>query len=422
MFKLTHKIILGNSACDVSSNEYRQILLSAQYAILAVITLFIYGITEILSGKSETLVLYGTGILIIASTLYLHRKTFHSLSNYILFPTFNIIVYLIASSENFLTGAWIFFIPVALGSAAVFNYANRKIALAFALGSFLLCLLTLSGYSVIPFRYYTDAEMKMSLIINFIIAFPVTMMAAYLLIRMSHNNAEQLLNNNQQMHKLNGELDRFVYSTSHDLRAPLLSLMGLLKLAEKATECEMHQYHKMMYNRVENLDKFIRDITDYSRNNRLEVVNEEVSLKLLVNEIWESLQYSTDAQGIQFINDISTDQKIINDTTRLRVVLSNLISNAIRYHDHRKDKKYIRVSFEKDDHSVQVKITDNGQGIPTELQTKVFDMFFRGNETSQGSGLGLYIVKETLQKISASISLYSTPKEGSTFSICFPQK
>jgi signal transduction histidine kinase len=330
------------------------------------------------------------------------------------------VVYLIASSESISTGALIFFIPVALGSSAIFNYSKRKVALGFGIFTFTLCLLSLAGYSLLPYRIYTEEEMRLSFIINFFVAFPVSMMAIFLLIRMSHHNATKLLHSNSQMKKLNEELDRFVYSTSHDLRAPLLSLLGLLKLAESSESHEVANYHKMMHSRVQNLDKFIKDITDYSRNNRLLVVSEKVYPHGLVGEIWESLRYSTDAMGIEFINEIPEDFCFTNDNARLRVILSNLIANAIRYHDQRKEFRFIRVSVEQSLNTLSIKVQDNGQGISSEYQTKIFDMFFRGNESSQGSGLGLYIVKETLAKLSASIVLSSEPKEGSTFSINLP--
>src|SRR5258707_10237539 len=111
----------------------------------------------------------------------------------------------------------------------------------------------------------------------------------------------------------------------------------------------------------------------------------------------------------------------MNDGARMRVVLSNLIANAIRYHDHRKDQKYIKIYHHITESSFSLHVEDNGQGIPPEIHTKVFDMFYRGNESSQGSGLGLYIVKETLDKLSGTIQLCSIPRQGSTFSISVPK-
>jgi signal transduction histidine kinase len=261
----------------------------------------------------------------------------------------------------------------------------------------------------------------MNAIINFGLAFPVSLMTVYLLISLNHYSSAQLVESNKQLKKLNEELDRFVYSTSHDLRAPLLSVLGLLNIAEGSkNKDELQQYHRLMQTRVQALDKFIRDITDYSRNNRLEIVSECVNIALMTDEIWESLRHSDDAKDIKFIVDLPRELAVMNDGKRLRIVLSNLISNAIRYHDQRKENKYIKIYHNSTGSSFSLHIEDNGQGIAPEAHTKIFDMFYRGNESSQGSGLGLYIVKETLEKLSGTIQLCSTPKLGSTFSISVP--
>lgn len=414
-------LIIGKNVYIESANEFKQVMLSGQYALISLVVLIVYGAIDLINGIHETSVIFAGAAIIISATLVLHRHQFHCFANYILFPTFNVAVFLIASSENLTTGSCVFFLPVALGSAAVFNYSQRKVAIAFGILSFILCALVFTGnFTLMEFRNYSTADIRFLQILNFIIISLVSWMAIYLLIRLNHHNSKQLVRSNKQLIKLNEELDRFVYSTSHDLRAPLLSVLGLLNLAENADGAETKKYHEMMHNRILNLDKFIKDITDYSRNNRLNVVQEPVQLHTLANEIWESLRYSVDAQGIEFINIISEELVVINDGSRLRVVLSNLIANAIRYHDHRKENKFIRVYHHLTAASFSLHIEDNGQGITPEFQTKIFEMFFRGNESSQGSGLGLYIVKETLAKLSASIKLTSVPRKGSTFSITVP--
>ncbi len=423
MKKAIRNLIIGKEVYIESRNEYRQVLLSGQYAIISLLVIAFYLSTDASAGFNGTNTVYCVAFILIFLSLVLHRQEKHCLANYFLFPTLNLLVYLLVSSESKNTGALIFFIPVSLGSFAVFNYSQRKIAIAFALFSFMLFALSLvEGLSLLPFRNYPADFVQVNQLINFVVAFPVSVMTVYLLISLNHHTATQLVQSNKQLKKLNDELDRFVYSTSHDLRAPLLSVLGLLKLAEgNLDKNEMGRYHGMMQNRLSSLDKFIKDITDYSRNNRLQIVSEDVNIALLTNEIWESLRYSSDAQEIEFINELPQALIVVNDGTRLRVVLSNLIANAIRYHDHRKEKKYIKIYHHITNSSFSLHVEDNGQGIAPELHSKIFDMFYRGNESSQGSGLGLYIVKETLSKLSGTIKLCSTPRQGSTFSISVPK-
>lgn len=424
MKKLIRNLIIGKAVYIQSINEYRQVMLSGQYGLIALLVIGFYIFMDVREWGvvTESNIVYSTAFIIILISLFFHRKQKHALANFLLFFTFNVLLLLIVSSESLNTGGFVFFIPVSLGSFAVFNYAQRKIALAFALFSFILFTLAMLGtFQLLTFRNYSDYYIKLNQLINFSIAFPVSIMAVYLLISLNHENASRLLESNKQLAKLNEELDRFVYSTSHDLRAPLLSVQGLVRLSGQAADIdERKRYDAMIMTRLSSLDSFIKEITDYSRNNRLEITREPIFLEAMANEIWESLKYSSDASGIQFRNEIPASLQITNDGNRLRVIISNLISNAIRYHDHRKEQKYIRLHLQITPSCFTLHIEDNGQGIAPELHTRIFDMFFRGNESSQGSGLGLYIVKETIAKLSGSIQLTSIPRQGSTFSIIMP--
>jgi signal transduction histidine kinase len=241
------------------------------------------------------------------------------------------------------------------------------------------------------------------------------------MIRLNHYNSVQLVHSNKLLVKTNAELDRFVYSTSHDLRAPLVSILGLIDIANRNVDKDdIRQYLGMMKGRIISLDKFIRDITDYSRNNRIEVIKEKIGLADLAYEVWETLRHSPDAEEINFQIEIPNDAEIESDKNRLRIVLTNLIANSIRYHDHRKETKYIRLRYQINGRAFYIKVEDNGQGIHPDYQEKVFDMFYRASEKSNGTGLGLYIVKETMDKLAGSIHLDSAPGVGTTFVVKIP--
>jgi len=422
MKKLVRDLIIGRGVYIESRNEFRQVMLSGQYAIIALIVIAYYLLMESSFGYLESELVFCAAFALIFYSLVLHRQGKHCLANYFFFPTLNGLLYLVVSSESSSTGAAVFFIPVSLGAFAVFNYQQRRIAILSALAGFVLFSLSVfTHFSILPYRDYTEDYIQLNAIINFGLAFPVSLMTVYLLISINHYSATQLIKSNRQLKNLNEELDRFVYSTSHDLRAPLLSVLGLLNIAERNEDKdELKQYHRLMQTRVLALDKFVRDITDYSRNNRLQIVTESVDLAAMADEIWESLRYGADATGIEFINDLPRDLAVMNDGKRLRIVLSNLIANAIRYHDQRKSQRFIKIYHHVTASSFSLHVEDNGQGIAPELHAKIFDMFYRGNESSQGSGLGLYIVKETLEKLSGTIQLSSIPKQGSIFSISVP--
>ncbi|MCF6359849.1 MAG: PAS domain S-box protein [Cyclobacteriaceae bacterium] len=230
---------------------------------------------------------------------------------------------------------------------------------------------------------------------------------------------KKLKTQNTKLKKLNAELDRFVYSASHDLRAPLSSLLGLIDLSQREElSPALNQYLELMNNSITRLDSFISDITDYSRNLRLKTKNEKIDFNVLVDEIFSSLAFMS-AEKINLSLKIEGDNNFNSDADRLKLILSNLISNSIRYKSHdRKPRIKVEVAITKD--KAIFKIIDNGIGIPKKYQSKIFEMFYRANDQNTGSGLGLFIVRETVDKLKGKIELESEIGKGTTISIILP--
>lgn len=148
----------------------------------------------------------------------------------------------------------------------------------------------------------------------------------------------------------------------------------------------------------------------------------QVSLFDLVSEVANNLAYSIVNKKVRI--DIAIDKKILLDTdvNRLKVVINNLLSNAYKYHQFDKHDPYIRIAASEKGQTIIMTIEDNGQGIAPEHHVRIFEMFYRASESSDGSGLGLYIVKETLDKLNGSISVTSTVGEGTEFIVTLPSK
>jgi PAS domain S-box-containing protein len=233
----------------------------------------------------------------------------------------------------------------------------------------------------------------------------------------------QLQVQNEELRKTNEELDRFVYSASHDLRAPLTSILGLINISEIATqEPELLHYFSLMKKSVDRLDGFIKDIIDYSRNSRLGLNYEKIDFEKLVNESFENFRFISGTEKIKFHIDLNEEAPFYNDRQRINILINNLISNAIKYHRLNQDNPFIKVVIKCDARTCSLLIEDNGEGISKEYQQKVFDMFYRASEKSVGSGLGLYIVKEILNKIDGKLKLISKSRVGTRFYISIPNK
>jgi signal transduction histidine kinase len=236
-----------------------------------------------------------------------------------------------------------------------------------------------------------------------------------------NSSFEQLKEKNSELEKINFELDRFVYSASHDLRSPLTSVLGLLYLLrEELEEGDQLKYVALMEESILKLDNTIRDIVAYSRNNRTEIVLDSINLPAVIAEIAANLNYlESDELKLSEIVFLDVSSSFISDKSRIQVILTNLIANSIKYR-HVSKKLSIHISARQDENHLVLKVADNGMGINDTHIGKIFNMFYRTNEQSTGSGLGLYIVREMVKKLDGFIEVSSRINEGTEFTITLP--
>jgi signal transduction histidine kinase len=228
---------------------------------------------------------------------------------------------------------------------------------------------------------------------------------------------------NEELVKINRELDSFVYSVSHNLRAPLMSVLGLLNLAKLNDRKEdMDQYFEMMEHSIQKLDYTLKEILDYSRNARKEIDAQLVNIREVVDDSFARLLYMEGSQGLAKNVDIIERSPLYGDPYRLLVILNNLLSNSIKYRDPEKEQNVVHFYITIERKLLTIKVQDNGIGIPETLLPKIFNMFYRATERSEGAGLGLYIVKETVQKLGGKIDVHSELGVGTTFEIEIPNR
>ena len=235
--------------------------------------------------------------------------------------------------------------------------------------------------------------------------------------------AQALQSQNAELKKINKELDSFVYSVSHNLRAPLMSVLGLLDLAKNenhATNQSLDQYFSMMESSIHKLDETVKEILDYSRNARQNIMVEQIDLRKVIDDHFDKMQFMPGSQDIERQISVKEQSPFYSDRYRLSVIVNNLVSNAIKYYDPNKDNPYIGISIVVDSAKAMVEFQDNGIGIAEEYLEKVFDMFFRGTEKNKGAGLGLYIVKEAVEKLRGRIDIKSRLGQGTTFTLELP--
>ncbi len=232
---------------------------------------------------------------------------------------------------------------------------------------------------------------------------------------------KRLKKKNKELKKINKELDNFVYSVSHDLRSPIASVMGLINVMSEINDnSSLNQYFEMQLRSLQKLDGFIYDILDFSKNNRLELVPKEIHLESMVTDLLEQFEHFYQKNDIKFSILIDESLHINTDEQRLNIILRNLLSNAIRYSAIKKDQPFIKISADKRKDSTLITVEDNGIGIERKYLHKIYNMFFRATNINNGSGLGLYIVKEAVKKIKGKIGVQSEFGQGTEFSVSIP--
>ncbi len=228
---------------------------------------------------------------------------------------------------------------------------------------------------------------------------------------------------NLELKRLNKELDKFVYSASHDLRSPLTSLLGLINIAftDTANPKAIETYLQKMRYTVNKLDNVLKEILSYSYNARLAVKAEKIEIENLINECFEKWKHLPDYDKIDKKLTIHQERALFSDPYRLALILNNIISNAIKYRDIEKPQSIIEIDVKVSD-MFYVAIKDNGMGIRQNYLPKVFEMFYRGSNKSEGAGLGLYITREAVEKLNGKISLASVYGKGSKFIVTIPNQ
>ena len=231
---------------------------------------------------------------------------------------------------------------------------------------------------------------------------------------------KKLERQNQDFKKINQELDNFVYSVSHQIRAPLTSLLGLINIAKIDTSDKIHEYLDLMQVSIENLDQTVHEINDYSRNARLELKIEKVPFQKICDQIIEDYSFGKGLNAFNIIRNIEDSGHFYSDANRIKVIISNVFSNSLKFNDLEKDQPTVTIDISANKETAEITITDNGEGMHEESLPKIFDMFYRASQSARGAGLGLYVVKEIVNKLNGKIDVESQIGKGSTFTIELP--
>ena len=223
------------------------------------------------------------------------------------------------------------------------------------------------------------------------------------------------------MERLNGELDRFIYSASHDIRSPIASIQGLINILVLELKDEnSKKLTELMTVSINRLKRYVDDLTIFAKNSKTEIKDTQINFRKLVPEILKRFEPPNGSGNIEVSTQFVGDYSFFSDLFRVRLVLHNVIKNTFEFSDKSKSHQVISIQITTHPDKAVIEIFDNGIGIGASHLNSVFDMFYRASSFSKGSGMGLYVAREAIIKMGGTISLDSEYGVGTSVKIDLP--
>jgi PAS domain S-box-containing protein len=231
----------------------------------------------------------------------------------------------------------------------------------------------------------------------------------------------ELASKNEQIGKLTAQMEKFLYSTSHDLRSPLTSIMGLVNLMRmESLDDSFEEYTAKIEASAMKLDGIIKNIVNFSKATYQRRKSEMIDLEMLSNRVLHIHSNHPNYSKIFFEVVASNKIPFFSDPERMEIILNNVISNAIHFFDANKVRSFVRVNIAISAADVLIEVIDNGTGIGHQHHSQIFSMFYKATLNSSGAGLGLFVVKESLDQLKGSVTMESEIGFGSVFRIRVP--
>lgn len=219
----------------------------------------------------------------------------------------------------------------------------------------------------------------------------------------------------------NEELNTFIYKATHDLKGPISSILGLINVAHADVQDKNAlEYINLIGTSAKKLDTILNDLLRISVITHSTPCYTKVNVGRVVEFVKDSVKRMPYSQNVDIVTNINVSQQFSTDEQLLTSVLHNLLDNAVKYKNSRENNPFAKIEAMNHEEGLQITISDNGCGTPLEMQPQLFNMFFRGNENSNGPGLGLYMVKKAVEKLNGEIKFNSVAGVGSTFVLQIP--
>lgn len=422
------RLMRVEDSSTISFREHEGLRLIAKIMVAGTIAIVAFLSFNLLNKVSNIpYFLYTSFFVFSGISLFILRARHYMLGKIVYIISLSAFAFSFAITAPYRTGTHIHIILVVLIMLAVMNNRKHKVLFPVLFIVYLIYLAaSFPNFNPLERRVFSEELLQSYFLLNTTVFFIMTYFVLWWLINLHKSyeielkkKAEEYAKQKDLAEEANKNLDRVVYTITHDLRAPLNSIQGLLSLAEHGSKEEVAEYYSLIARQVVSMKSYIQDIVEYNRNAKTDVEKQHVVLADLLQEVIDSLKNSSDTT-IQFDTLVSRAILLKSDPVRVRVILSNLISNAVKYRDIERPNPWVKIVVEQKGDFIELSISDNGIGIAPEHQSKIFDMFYRATSEREGTGLGLFIVKETIEKLGGQISVSSEPGQGSCFRFTLP--
>jgi len=258
----------------------------------------------------------------------------------------------------------------------------------------------------------------LDLVISIIILASSALLAGLTLKRLQISQ-KVILEQNRTLNNMNERIKKLAYSVTHDLRAPITSITGLVSVLEREKDItKIQDYTVMMRETLELQDKYIHDVLTSIKNEN-STQREVCNLVEIVNEIETQNSFFAGGQQVKFLTELDVWELKCN-LADIKVIFNNLISNAVKYADFNKAEQWIKVKSYRKDKACIIEIEDNGLGIKPEQKSHIFNKYFKSGINKKSMGLGLYFVKQAIEAMNGTISVISSLGKGTSFIVSLP--
>lgn len=221
----------------------------------------------------------------------------------------------------------------------------------------------------------------------------------------------------------NQELETFIYKASHDLRAPLASILGLINVSKLDVADEKSlQYLNMIDTSAKRLDNILIGLVQSMNIKDTKKMDEKVDFDLLISETLKKMEHYDGYSRMKISSSVSVRSSYYSSRLIMESVFQNLVENAIKYQNYSDEESFLKITITEKNNTIEAVFEDNGIGIDPVFHKDVFEMYFKAHSESKGSGLGLYLVNIGVKKLDGKVMIDSEKCKGTKFTISLPIK